>query len=219
MKDVLNYSIKPPDPPDYSGIFDSFFDDPNIVRDIGLKQLKQHPNIINDNGKSYPGIRVSLTDKVGCEMVDKITKHLGRKPYGFEASYHLSSSVHSNGLVHKDVKRYAGVVYLNPEPPKDSGTLFFTLRDDMTEEDIDDTNEFITKRFNEASTTLDINIIEAFTKIKNKYNDLLFNIEKTIENVYNRMIIYKGGSIYHCPDTSFGDRIDNSRLAITFWFD
>lgn len=204
---------------DHSTVIDNFFTDPDSVREIALKRLEQYTELINDKGEFYPGIRVSLTDEVGLDLVDKITKHIKRKPIAVEASFHLTSGIHDCGLIHQDIKRYAGVVYLNPEPPKDSGTLFYTLRDDVTEEDVNDTNEFITKRFNEASTTLDINIIEAFIKIKNKYNDLLFNIEKSIENVYNRMIIYKGGSTYHCPDISFGESLEDSRLVVVFWFD
>tara|TARA_B100001173_G_C15835049_1_gene482152 strand:- start:89 stop:745 length:657 start_codon:yes stop_codon:yes gene_type:complete len=218
MMDVLEHSAMPP-VVDHSGIIDNFFDDPDLVRDIALEELKQHSDIINDTGVFYPGIRVSLTDKVGNEMLNKINRQIDRKCIDFEASFHLTIGLHQNGLIHKDIKKYAGVVYLNPNPPSNSGTLLASLKSPEYQQYVDKLDSGITKEFSEANTTLDEDKIKAFIPVKSKYNEMLFDIDNSIENVYNRLIIYQGGLTYHTPDTSFGDRIDNSRLAITFWFD
>lgn len=45
---------------------------------------------------------------------------------------------------------------------------------------------------------------------------LLNNKEVTIDNVYNRLLLYNS-SIVHRPENSFGNNIDNSRLTLTFF--
>ena len=81
--DVLANSLVPEEI-DHSTVMDDFFTDPDSVREIALKQLEQHTEIINDKGVFYPGIRVSLTDDVGLDIVDKITKHIKRRPVEFK---------------------------------------------------------------------------------------------------------------------------------------
>ena len=217
--DVLKHSLKPGKIVDHSAVLNDFFSDPDSVREIALKQLEQHTELINDKGEFYPGIRVSLTDEVGNELVDKITKHISRKPRDFEGSFHLTSGIHDCGLIHHDVKKYAGVVYLNPEPPSNSGTVIADLKNPDFKELVDDADEQLTKEFSAANTTLDPDVIKSFIEVKEKYNKIFFVVRKAIENVYNRMVIYQGGSTYHCPDSSFGDTREDSRLVVVFWFD
>ena len=216
--DVLANSLVPEEI-DHSTVMDDFFTDPDSVREIALKQLEQHTELINDKGEFYPGIRVSLTDDVGLDIVDKITKHIKRKPVEFEASFHLTSGIHDCGLIHHDIKKYAGVIYLNPKPPSNCGTVIASLKDPSFKELVESADEQLTKEFSTANTTLDLDVIKSFIEVKEKYNQIFFKVDGVIENVYNRMIIYKGGSTYHCPDSSFGDTREDSRLVIVFWFD
>jgi hypothetical protein len=65
---------------------------------------------------------------------------------------------------------FAGVIYLNPNPPKNSGTI---LR-------------------------------------------IPGNGEVTVENKFNRMVLYKAFLI-HRPESGFGDTIDTARLTIPFF--
>ena len=217
--DVLKHSVVPAETPDHSTVMDDFFTDPDSVREIALKQLEQHTELINDKGEFYPGIRVSLTDDVGLDIVDKITKHIKRKPVEFEASFHLTTGIHDCGLIHHDIKKYAGVIYLNPEPPSDCGTVIASLKHPSFKELIESADEQLTKEFSAANTTLDPDVIKSFIKVKEKYNQVFFKIDGVIRNVYNRMIIYKGGYTYHCPDRSFGESLEDSRLVVVFWFD
>ena len=216
--DVLANSLIPEEV-DHSTITEDFFTDPDSVREIALKELEQHTELINDKGEFYPGIRVSLTDEVGNEIVDKITKHIKRKPIDFEASFHLTSGIHDCGLIHHDIKKYAGVIYLNPKPPSNCGTVIASLKDPSFKELVESADEQLTKEFSAANTTLDLDAIKSFIEVKEKYNQIFFKVDGIIKNVYNRMIIYKGGSTYHCPDRSFGDTREDSRLVVVFWFD
>jgi len=102
----------------------------------------------------------------------------------------------SNTWVHADPNTtMAGVIYLNPNPPKGTGTGFY-------------------RRKSNNSVYSDGTIIP---------DDELLNPDSWemydyIENVYNRCIIYEG-KYYHTAIKFFGSTVEDSRLTQVFFFD
>jgi hypothetical protein len=189
-------------------IIDDFFEDPYKVREIGLNLLKfQHSCILNDSGNNYPGIRVQCPPEINNYIKEKIKHLLNKKILKFNSAFHITSSIHECGLIHKDGERLAGLVYLNENPPKDSGTI---LCDKIYE------NFEYTSRFNEAASTRDINFIRSFANEKKIFNKKNFTINTTVENKFNRFILYDGQQ-YHAPHNYFGNNLFNSRLVLVFW--
>ena len=61
-------------------------------------------------------------------------------------AYHLTTSIHEQGLIHNDDPTWiAGVIYLNPNPPKNSGTKFYRIKKEYEEtfEGITPPNEWL----------------------------------------------------------------------------
>ena len=79
----------------------------------------------------------------------------------------------SSNKIHKDSNSdYAGVLYINPSPQPNSGTLLY---DDRA------------------------------------------NIISSLDNIYNRLVIYPA-HIWHSLDNSFGNDINDSRLIFTMFY-
>lgn len=99
--------------------------------------------------------------------------------------------------------RYAAVLYLNVNPDPDGGTSFYRL-----------------KHSNDAPGG---NIVEA--PYKNLVDSLQtralpidgWYLDKSIENCFNRLIIFKG-NIVHSASKYFGENKRDKRLAITFFW-
>ncbi len=190
-------------------IIDNFFENPHQIRQIALNILaEKHSCILNDSTKNYPGIRGEVPKDIGTYVFNFLEKTYNKNIEKFSCKFHITSSIHRLGLVHRDTYSYAGLIYLNENPPKHSGTL---LCNPITGENYPEE-----KNFHVASTTHDIKIITEFADYKEQYNKN-FEIEVEFANKFNRFVLYNGNQ-HHAPHYYFGNNLFNSRLVLVFWF-
>jgi hypothetical protein len=196
-------------------VVDNFFEDPYEVRQIGIDLIaKKHSCILNDSTNYYPGIRCSVPNHINTFIISFLEKTFNRSIKNFCPFYHITSAIHGSGLIHYDADSheeniYAGLIYLNENPPEKSGTILCN--------EIDYFNKnTITNSFNLVCSTHDVKIISEFEKDREKYNRN-FEIETEIENKFNRLLIYKGNRP-HAPYYYFGNNLFNSRLILVFLF-
>lgn len=197
-------------------VVDNFFEDPYEVRQIGIDLIaKKYSCILNDSTNYYPGIRCSAPNYINTFVINFLEKTFNRSIKDFNLFYHITSSIHGSGLIHYDSDLhenniYAGLIYLNENPPEKSGTIF------CNEINYVDGNT-IKNSFNLTCSTHDVKIITEFEKDKEKYNRN-FEIENEIENKFNRLLVYKG-NCPHAPYNYFGNNLFNSRLVLVFLFE
>jgi len=214
-------------------LFNNFFEehhDVDSVREFGLSQFIDK-DLINDNCEYYPGIRSKnlhiinpkLYEYIEFKVIESILnfseyKQNPKNKYRIqEMKYHLTTSIHECGLIHRDSVWnennsenlvFSGVIYLNPNPPKNSGTKLFR-KNCLNKLAIPPSKvlSFITK---------DKDIISSFNKEKIEYNTKYFDFEYEVPNVYNTVVIYPG-HYYHAPGQYFGEGLEDSRLVIVFF--
>lgn len=189
-------------------IEDNFFGDPYKIRERGIQAImNDHSCIMNDCLTNYPGVRSFAPKDIQSEIKKFITNTFQKDIIDFNAAaFHITSRIHEFGLVHSDGARYAGLIYLNENPPPKSGTILCSPM----------TDDFDTPGFVEASTTHDIDEIKRFVNFKKEYNSR-FKVEVELENKFNRLLIYNGEQ-YHAPYHYFGNNLFNSRFVLVFWF-
>lgn len=213
-------------------LFDNFFKGQysvDSVREFGLSQFVDK-DLINDNFDNYPGIRSILLHIINPKLHEYIKLKVIEPILSFSEykknfknkceltiRYHLTTSIHECGVIHRDSVWnennsenlvFSGVIYLNPNPPKNSGTKLF--RKNCLNKPAIPSNKslsFITK---------DKNIISSFNKEKIEYNAKYFDLEYEVPNAYNSAVIYPG-HYYHAPDQYFGEGLEDSRLVIVFF--
>lgn len=196
-------------------IIDNFFEDPNAVRqkalsyEYGIKG--NHPGYRTDIIKSIdPNLYSSIANKIFSLFVDIRYFQVN---YDFGIGFQWTPSVWGKGWVHTDEGVYlAGVVYLTPNPPPDSGTLIY--------EDVNNVGNlphplkdeaYINRKNNESK----LHMSEIYKKTREEHNN---NYKKsiTIENVYNRAVIYPA-NYFHAENNFFGKDIEDSRLVLIFF--
>lgn len=195
-------------------IYNNFFDNAEKIREDAIKAFeKQHDCILNDSIPQYPGVRIKVENEVELKIKQFIENRLKKNVSNMVSFYHITSRIHKLGCIHRDrCFSFAGLVYLNQNPPKHSGTILCSKK-------YGDKQSYknFSEIFNEASITKDISIIKNFSSFKEEYNNKNFIINCEIENKFNRLIIYDANK-YHAPYYYFGNNLYNSRLALVFFF-
>ena len=158
-------------------IVDSFLELPGLWRSFALQQ-----DYLKDQS-GYPGKKSKtldeFNDNIFHSLAEKIVKHVNGKNnfqrLKIQFAYTTESEFSQN--IHQDEPFYnvAGIIYLNENPPLNTGTLFYN---------------------------------------KNLNGELIKTL--TIENVFNRMVIFNP-SLWHSPAGTFGSDLETSRLTITFF--
>ena len=180
-------------------IVDNFYQDPDAIRKLALEQEYDQGGI----GKYYIGNRTKqqflfpgLKEEFEYIMNRKIEKW---EEHGMNGRFQVCKE--GEPLVyHCDPQRWAGMLYLTPNAPYQTGTSTHALKGtDVRHLSHPD----ISKCFRPGSQNLDRTIFEPVDNFG---------------NVYNRLVIFNAGYLHSATDY-FGYNNDNCRLWQMFFFD
>jgi len=114
-------------------VIDGFFDDPDAVRELALKQ-----DYFSDPLNMYPGKRSKPLHEINLELFQYIhNKFLNifypdsvNTPYSYNATaaFQLIDSGYKAGWVHYDQELITLLIYLNKNPNKEGGTSIFSQK-------------------------------------------------------------------------------------------
>ena len=195
-------------------VIENFYENPDAIRKFALAQkytyCKEVPNI----EYVYPGGRTqdlsllnkALFDKICTKLVSVFhnTQHDTMR-WLITTSFQSVGAEYSQGVIHTDHNTiFAGVLYLTPDAPLDSGTSLFRKN----------------KTFDEAKYQLALNENDARFKsgeiaMDTGYHSMFDEIVR-VNNVYNTLIIYEGRH-FHAANRFFGKTLKDSRLAQVFF--
>jgi hypothetical protein len=109
-------------------IVDNFFEVPMIWKNYALKQ--EYSKDLSE----YPGLRSKPLDEINLDifhnLASKIIAHVTRKSSFERLKIQFSTTTHTDRVengIHQDEHHYnvAGIIYLQDNPPPDTGTVFF----------------------------------------------------------------------------------------------
>jgi hypothetical protein len=198
-------------------VIDNFLPDPDMVRRYALS-VNYFDNI-KENYTYFPGKRTNVMAKMNPEYNASIFNKFSKLLYNVDEAvysidiksyFQIVYEKYRRGWVHSDNGEIdlAGVLYLTPNPPADSGTEFYkekSVDKNKTIINIDIKQQFVTNQieFDAAKEAL----LE---------NNLQYELTDYISNKYNRLILYPA-SWYHCARNYFGDTDENARLTQVFF--
>ena len=194
-------------------VINDFYDNPGEIRAYALKQKYTYCHEIKDIDYVFPGGRSQELRELDVLLYEKICKKLisvfhipehDVMRWQINTSFQIVKGEYGSGLIHQDQNTiFAGVLYLTPDAPLDSGTSLFKKNNTYDEEKywkIVDAND---ERFPKG---------EAIDFSHHKMFDEVIRVN----NVYNSAIIFEG-DIHHCANNFFGDNMNNSRLTQVFF--
>lgn len=148
---------------------------------------------------NYPGYRTGYigADNVKNEIENNILKRkITYWPEGYNTSFQYTTK-DSTTWVHYDETTWAGILYLTPQAPKNTGTSIFRHRQ---------TGYYEHEQHNIINFNSTVNNKDDWEPIVN------------IENIFNRLILYKGNYYHSSTIAGFGDTLYNARLFQVFFF-
>lgn len=176
-------------------IVDDFYDDPYLVRSFALQQE------YSEDTRYYKGMRSAGNFRTP-QMRQKFEEILGRKitaweEHGMNGKFQYCTP--QDALVyHWDGQSWAGMIYLTPDAPFQSGTSLFAHK--------------ATKARHASHPGAE----RAFDG--GYYDKSKFELVDTAGNVFNRLVLFDAKSI-HAANEYFGKTIEDSRLFHLFFFD
>lgn len=193
-------------------VVDEFFPEPELWRYFGLQQ-----EFTPAETETYPGIRTIPLNEINHDLFDKfamrLLSHMPKGVMGFQqlrASFHLTDETFIKGWIHDDDPQLSvsGLVYLSPNPPKKTGTIFF--EDTPGSDPGLEFTEIIEKDTLEFTAEQRLEIGNYRDKHRQCYSQIA-----DIENVYNRCIMFDP-RLWHCPDNFFGKTKEEARLTLVW---
>ena len=178
-------------------VIDNFYKEPNSVREFALSQdFIEHPSYHKgrrtDICYRFPGLKERFEEILG-------TRVLNWDKYGTNGCFQYC--IAGDQLVyHQDTQEYAGVLFLTPDAPPDTGTKFFRSK--------------LTKRMTAPIGSPEYNAV-----FKGGFLDrTAFDEVDVVGNVYNRLVLFDSHMI-HAASEYFGTTKESGRLFQLFFFD
>lgn len=186
-------------------IVDDFFQDPMAIRKQGLDLAFHSDNRYFKGYRSttrhlWPKLKERFEQLLGCS----ITQWESQQANGVFQWCPAGTPI----VYHSDMQSVAGVIYLNPDAPPQSGTTLYRSRK-------------LKGRTAQESAT--INGLSPEFCVHQMYDDKLLDptaweAVDVIGNVFNRLVLWNG-KLVHAANDYFGTNKDNSRLSQAFFFD
>jgi hypothetical protein len=176
-------------------VVDNFYENVDSIRKIALSQNYDYHSAYHKGKRTndvfrFEGLKESFENILNCKIKNW-------EKYGINGCFQIC--VGGDQLVyHFDNQEYAGIIFLTPDPPPQTGTSFYRSRH--------------TKKMKCYEN--DENIV-----FKNGYLDSTeFELVDVVGNIYNRLVLFDS-KMFHAASNYFGTDLENGRLFQLFFFD
>lgn len=189
-------------------VIDDYFDEPDRIRELALSQRFDYPK------RNFPGSRSRLLYEVQRELDEALTEELSICAFSggrikISSLFQWTPAIFESGWVHADTDvSVAGVIYLNCQPPINSGTSFFypNFVGDVDIETFNVRDQFY------RGEPIDINM---YREARDAHN-ARFSKTISVDNVFNRCLIFDAQT-FHKENLFFGESKLNARLTLLFF--
>jgi hypothetical protein len=197
-------------------IFNNFLQMPTIVRTWAINQTyytsTEFTTMYNQH-TDWPGKRTVHVADLDNEYADIVlgrlasiaSNHYGLKNISIRSYFQLTTEQDGDSWVHQDNDTdVAAVLYLNKNPPTNSGTTLYHCND-------------VHKWTSYMSDQQGYNTLKTINTLENKQlYEQLFEPVDIIGNVFNRLIMYNGTE-FHKSNNYFGNNVETGRLTQIFF--
>jgi len=195
-------------------IVENFYENPDAIRKFALAQEYKFLKDRTGMKYVYPGSRTADLFDLDKSLHEKVCKklvsvfHIHEHDYmqwAISTSFQSVTAEYGQGVLHQDDNTiFAGVLFLTPNAPLDSGTSLFKQNKSFNEKKYDQAIAQNDARFRAGEIVMD-------TSYHSMFDEVL-----RVNNVYNSLILYEGNN-YHAANNFFGKTLKDSRLTQVFF--
>lgn len=197
-----------------STVIENFYENPDKIRDFALKQKYTYCHELEKIEYVFPGSRTKdlfdLDKNLHATICKKLISIFHNSEHdimrwGLSTNFQSVSEEYNEGVIHTDSNTiFAGVLFLTPDAPLDSGTSIFKPNKSFDEEKYQKALSDNDKRFHKGEIVMD-------TEYHKMFDEVL-----RVNNVYNTLIVYEGDQ-FHAANKFFGNQLTDSRLTQVFF--
>ena len=188
-------------------VVDNFYADPDLVRDYAMNNLEYTPSDYHKGERSKSRFILEGTKE---KLEEVIGKEITNWNHGGYANGVFQFCTADQPIVyHVDSQMYAGMVYLTPDAPPQTGTAMYRSK-------VTGISSFPGQETRGGQEYVDT--FKGNNREMNFYDGTLFEKIDEVGNVYNRLVIFNSSQL-HAATEYFGDAIDNARFFHMFFFD
>jgi hypothetical protein len=198
-------------------VIDDFFENPHYVRELGLKTATQIFALPRSPHLRFRGKRSCHLSKIDEKIYKKIIIYLCKACLGInfdenkyksvesKCGFQLTDGTWTEGWVHHDGCIITSIIYLNENPPINTGTAVYIPKHPA----VGPLHVVFQK---ESNSDPALRVSEEHDR-KRKENNDQFIETVTVQNVFNRHVSFLGNQ-WHRGVNHFGDTDETSRLTI-----
>jgi hypothetical protein len=195
-------------------IINDFYDNPDAIRQFALAQKYTFRHEEEGLDYVYPGCRTQDLHALDASLQAMVLKKLvsvfhipehDLMRWAISSSFQSVSEIYKEGVIHTDTNTiFAGVLYLTPNAPLDSGTSLYRKNASFSEAKYKQACDQNDERFKSGEIVMDTSFHSMFDEVVR------------VNNVYNTLILFEG-DMFHAANQFFGQNIEDSRLAQVFF--
>ena len=195
-------------------VIDNFYDNPDAIRKFALLQKYKFRHEETGIDYVYPGCRTKDLHELDSALQAKVLKKIisvfhipehDHMRWAISSSFQSVSEIYKQGVIHTDTNTiFAGVLYLSPNAPLNSGTSLYRKNATFNQEKYKRAHELNDERFKAGELVMDT-----------EYHSMFDEVVR-VNNVYNTLILFEG-DIFHAANNFFGNTLEDSRLAQVFF--
>lgn len=194
-------------------VIENFYENPDEIRKFALKQKFSYCHELQGIDYVFPGCRTKDLFELDKSLYEKVCRKLvsifhntqtDHMRWAITTSFQVVEEKFGRGVLHQDGNTvFAGIVYLTPDAPLNSGTSLFKPNKLFNEEE-----------YQTAIKQNDINFREN-KPVSTEYHKM-FDETVIVNNIYNSLIIFNAQT-YHAANHFFGNNLETGRMAQVFF--
>ena len=192
-------------------VVDNFFDDPDAVREFALSQ-----EFLPDPTGHWPGTRTKSLHLIDNDIFDLFAKKyfslffaVEKLGWTVDARFQKIGKQYGKGWAHNDIGVIiTGIVYLNPTPAPNSGTVLLDKRSLWSNTRLNDKQTEKTNFYKNLASEEDVELSRQ--RNNNEFNDTVI-----INAKYNRIVTFDSHIIHSAQD--YHGENDEERLTLVFF--
>lgn len=195
-------------------VINDFYDNPDEIRQFALMQKYKFRHEEEGLAYVYPGCRTQDLHALDASLQAMVLKKLvsvfhipehDLMRWAISSSFQSVSEIYKEGVIHTDTNTiFAGVLYLTPNAPLDSGTSLYRKNASFSEAKYKQACDQNDERFKSGEIVMDTSFHSMFDEVVR------------VNNVYNTLILFEG-DMFHAANQFFGQTLEDSRLAQVFF--
>lgn len=192
-------------------VVDDFFDDPNAVRQFALSQ-----DFLTDPTGHWPGSRTKSLHLIDNDIFDIFAKKyfslfftIETIGWSVDARFQKIGKQYGQGWAHNDIGvMLTGIVYLNPAPAANSGTVLLDKKSIGSNARLNDKQTEKTAFYKNLVTKESV-------ELSRQRNNNEFTDSVIISAKYNRMVTFDSHIVHSALD--YHGEADEERLTLIFF--